>query len=113
MHRRNLLIVISLLLIPALAGWPAVDVGAIKVFGVGYVVHMFADQLNADYTLTFNHGFEATATKVVPIVAYGLTSGGPGRGDGGRRSGGGGQLKGPSSTAFRAKLWVPIDNSIR
>ena len=61
MHRRNLLIVISLLLIPALGGLAlAVDVGAlIKVFGVGYVVHMFADQLNALInTLTFNHGFE-------------------------------------------------------
>jgi predicted acyltransferase (DUF342 family) len=120
MHRRNLLIVISLLLIPALGGLAlAVDVGAlIKVFGVGYVVHMFADQLNALInTLTFNHGFEGQqATKVVPIVSMGSglhigaaqVAGDP---EAVAQVAAVGQLEGTFiDGAFRAKALVPIDN---
>jgi hypothetical protein len=114
------MVIVSLLLIPALGGLAlAVDVGAlIKVFGIGYVVHMFGDQLNALInTLTFNHGLEGqAATKVVPIVSMGSgvhigaaqVAGDP---DVVAQVAAVGQLEGTFiDGAFRAKALVPIDN---
>lgn len=120
MRRRNLMVIICMLLIPALGGLAlAVDVGAlIKVFGIGYVVHMFGDQLNSLInTLTFNHGLEGQqSTKVVPIVSMGSgvhigaaqVAGDPSVVE---QVAAVGQLEGTFiDGAFRAKALVPIDN---